>query len=219
MICYVSIILEPGGLVTTKKHYNWLYCEEDIRGKPTAFAKKFPSEEDADKFVDSLSSKWKDWQRVIRENSIPTAYVDGSCKLKPELISGWGLAVYDEAGQSLHEDYGVVGKGESHIELEDHQYIKSRQIVGELYSAYKALEWSIKNKTPIILAFDYIGIIHYAFSIWECRTPIQQWYAEKMKPHEQYVKSWQWTPGHTGIKGNEHADKLAAQAVKEYWEL
>lgn len=217
MSYYVSVKAEADGPISIRLHDDWDECQKAVGGVPAAFGKKFFTAEAAEIFSEQLRQKWITWQQIIRANQVPTAYVDGGCKVK-EKVASWGLCVMSPSGDVLHEDYGIVGDNNSVINIARDQYDKQRQVAGELYAATKAVEWATKNGEHIILACDYIGILYHANDIWPPKTPLQNWYKAKMNDPGNYIQSWRWIRGHSGVPGNEKADQLAAKAITEFME-
>lgn len=217
MSVYVSVKAEADGPISIKLYDDWEECQAAISGVPAAFGKKFITPGAADTFANQLRHNWDSWQRTIRNNQVPTAYVDGGCKVK-EKVASWGLCVMSPSGDVVHEDHGIVGDDNSPIILERNQYDKQRQVTGELYAATKAIEWATKNEEYIILACDYIGILYHANNVWPPKTQLQHWYVNKMRDPGNYIQAWRWIRGHSGVPGNEKADQLAAKATREFME-
>jgi ribonuclease HI len=215
MSYYVGIQLRPTEIASHLISNDWTTCKEFVEGMPGAFSKKFESEFEAIEYRMKFCYHWASWLDIVNSNAYPTVYVDGGCKLKPKMAS-WGIHVRNTVDEFVFENYGIVGDDKSPISIPPKDYLPSRQIPGELYAAYKAIEWARDNDQQIILALDYLGIMYTALGIWKSNNPIQKWYYENTRDWSKYVKAWRWTPGHTGILGNERADSLAALAIKEH---
>jgi len=213
---YVSLVPIQDQPFEVKIFNSWPDCEQEVSGKPGAFGRKFPTLQAAEEFAVKWRYESAGWQRIIRANEIPTVFVDGSCTAKrkdrpdPELAS-WGLVVMHPWNGKISKDSGIVdwntvpGKGQ-------------RQVAGEFFGAYQAARYAeYMDKSfgdGIILCFDYWGICFNALGLWEPKNPLSKWYFEAMQKLTPFVKAWRWTPGHTGIQGNEIADQLAGDALK-----
>lgn len=214
---YVSVRIEQDEPIKIGLHKTWDDCEKLVKGMPAAFGKKFSTLAEADAFGRTLRDNWNEWQRIIRLNQMPTAYVDGGCKVKAKIAS-WGLCIMSPEGKTIHTAKGIVGHGDSPMIIPKDSYEDQRQISGELYAATQASEWAVKNNQDIILAYDYVGILYHAKDIWPPKNTLQHWYKNRMNPVRPYVQSWRWVRGHSGIPGNELADQLSTQALMEWLE-
>lgn len=85
-------------------------------------------------------------------------------------------------------------------------------VAGEIQGVIEATKWAIANDEPIVICHDYIGLSEWAIGNWKTNKQLTKNYAEFMKPHLNLV-SFKKVSGHTGIVGNELADKLAKQAL------
>ena len=128
-------------------------------------------------------------------------YVDGS------YINGrysWGFAVYDNG--SLVDYANGIGTSLTAARL--------RNVAGEMQGAMEAVLWAEANGIePVTICHDYEGIAAWPLRRWQAKLPETREYAVFMQPRLGWVK-FQKVAGHTGVEGNELADRLARQALK-----
>lgn len=136
------------------------------------------------------------------------AYIDGSWSNDLESAS-WGIVIYQN-GNIIHEDYSLVDYSKL---PEDAQ--ATRQVAGELMAAMQAINWALKNNTRVFIVYDYIGIKNWAISEWKTKKKTTKFYKKFMQENIKCISGWRWVRGHTGVLGNEKADKLAKAAIEE----
>ncbi|HAK72390.1 MAG TPA: hypothetical protein DCP36_00335 [Sporomusaceae bacterium] len=79
----------------------------------------------------------------------------------------------------------------------------------------EAVQWAEQQEVDVItIHHDYIGISEWATGKWKTNNPITQSYAAFIRNYLQWVK-FNKVAGHTGVEGNELADKLAGEALKK----
>lgn len=173
----------------------WAECQKQTQGFKGALFKSFPTKEEAQNYLNdqpqnNISEKNDDRYYI---------YVDGS------YIHGeysWGMAIYHY--EKLVDTFN--GKGTCPEASELHN------VAGEIQGAIEATKWAIANDEPIVICHDYIGLSEWAVGNWKTNKQLTKNYAEFMQPHLNLV-SFKKVSGHTGIAGNELADKLAKQAL------
>ena len=173
----------------------WAECQKQTQGFKGALFKSFPTEEEAlnylnDQPQDDISEENDDRYYI---------YVDGS------YIHGeysWGMAIYHYG--KLVDTFN--GKGTCPEASELHN------VAGEIQGAIEATKWAIANGDPIVICHVYIGLSEWAIGNWKTNKQLTKNYAKFMKPHLNLV-SFKKVSGHTGVAGNELADKLAKQAL------
>ena len=85
-------------------------------------------------------------------------------------------------------------------------------VAGEIQGAMEATKWAIAHDEKIVICHDYIGLSEWALGNWKTNKKLTKAYAEFMKPYLHLV-TFKKVAGHTGVLGNELADKLAKQAL------
>ena len=173
----------------------WAECQKQTQGFKGALFKSFLSKEEAQNYLNDQPQ-----HNISEENDDRYyIYVDGS------YIHGnysWGMAIYHYG--KLVDTFN--GKSTCPDASELHN------VAGEIQGAIEATKWAIANDEPIVICHDYIGLSEWAIGNWKTNKQLTKNYAESMKPHLNLV-SFKKVSGHTGIVGNELADKLAKQAL------
>lgn len=187
---------QPGVFTT------WSECEQQTKGFAGAKFKSFATKTDAEEFArtgiveESAAGSGID----LRDGRIHV-FVDGSYA---NGTYSWGMAIYHD-GVVFAQHKGVG---------QDKGAASMHNVAGEIQGAMEAAQWAHDNGEKIRLYHDYNGIAMWAQGRWKTNNEYTRAYAEFMKaylPLIEFVK----VAGHTGIAGNELADKLAKQALAE----
>ncbi len=177
----------------------WADCQRQIHGYPGALFRGFTELSDAQAYLG-------DCQPIAAGNPVEPGccciYVDGS------YFHGrysWGMAVYRD-GELIHTANGV-GKSVDAAKLHN--------VAGEVEAAIQAVRWAVAQKLEkVILYHDYIGISEWAEGRWKTNTAMTTAYAAFMADYIGWVR-FQKVAGHTGVAGNELADRLAKKALED----
>jgi ribonuclease HI len=128
-------------------------------------------------------------------------YVDGS--YRNDRYS-WGFAVFFQ-GKLIHTANGI-GTSTSAAKLHN--------VAGEVEASIQAVLWAEKEKLEsIVIYHDYIGISEWAERRWKTNNDVTKQYAAFMADYLGWV-TFRKISGHTGVEGNELADKLAKAALE-----
>lgn len=139
------------------------------------------------------------------------AYVDGTV-----INNKWGggYVIMSPEDEILYQDCGM---GIDHPELN-----AMRNISGEMSAAMHATLWIDYFVGRGIIIHDYIGLSKWVTGEWRTQKTYTKMYADFMKPfYTLDIIKFQWVKGHTGVLGNEIADRLASQSVRlqEKWKF
>lgn len=131
------------------------------------------------------------------------AYVDGSFNIA-EGRYGYGVVLL-HAGQCLE----FSGSGsEPGMAL-------MRNVAGEILGAMRAVEESLAlGVRELTICYDYMGIEQWASGGWKCNKPETAAYRDFMRRHrDQLSLHFCKVLAHSGVSGNERADRLAKTAA------
>lgn len=189
-------------------YLNWNDCKAMVDGYPGAVYKSFKTIEEAEKFItgEKIISGMKASGKNISESSETCstyAFVDGSFNKATHTYGYGGFLVTD------NEKYVLQGADN------DAEMATMRNVAGEIKGAEaavkKAIELGIKE---LVIYYDYMGIEMWATGAWKRNKAGTIAYHDYiMSVREQIKLTFVKVKGHSGVEGNEEADKLAKQAV------
>ena len=165
--------------------FSWPDCEKLVMGKPGVKYKSFALMEDAE--------AWISGKRVIKKGL--RIYVDGSFMPISE-HAGWSWVAV-ENGVEIAYDFGTTPHPAA-----------SRNIDGELYAAWKAMEYLAKIQRKGTICYDYQGVESWATGEWNTGSSVSQIYVNRISE----IKIWadfEKVTGHSGDEWNDRADDLA----------
>jgi len=196
--------------------YNtWADCEAQTKGFKNAKFKKFKSYDEAATFVGILENEPienKTTETVHQVNSAtdvnlqyPYAFVDGSFNSTTNTFGYGGFLVVDETSEPII----IQGNGE------DPELASMRNVAGEIYGSQAAIKKALElGLTSLHIYYDYMGIEHWAAGTWKRNKSGTIAYYDYIQSIKYKIKLYfVKVAAHTGIPGNEEADRLAKQSV------
>ena len=176
-------------------YFNWNDCKAMVDGYQGAVYKSFKTIEEAEKFING--EKTITGMKSFGENST-YAFVDGSFNKVTHTYGYGGFLVTD------HEKYVLQGSDN------DAEMATMRNVAGEIKGAEAAVKKAIElGINELVIYYDYKGI-----EMWKRNKAGTIAYHEYIMSVRDKIKlTFVKVKGHSGVEGNEEADKLAKQAV------
>nr|WP_092067893.1 ribonuclease H family protein [Dendrosporobacter quercicolus]NSL46832.1 viroplasmin family protein [Dendrosporobacter quercicolus DSM 1736]SDL65577.1 ribonuclease HI [Dendrosporobacter quercicolus] len=188
-------------------YQTWAECRAQVHGYPGALYKGFATEREALSYIDD------DHQAATVQKPAAAGMPPGVGKYYDIYVDGsyanqrysWAFAVYDGA-RLIHTASGLG---------QDVAAAAIHNVAGELEAAMQAMKWSEGQAVDfVILHHDYIGISEWATGRWKTNNQFTKAYADFAANYLSRVK-FNKVAGHSGVEGNELADKLAGQVLKD----
>ncbi len=179
----------------------WDECKAMVDGYPGAKYKGFASLEEAECFLKDELYLGKSQENVIE--TTPYAFVDGSYNSATGVYGYGGFLVVQGRKHVLQ------GAGDESEMSAMHNV--AGEILGCMAAVEKALELGVKT---LKIYYDYMGIEMWATGGWKRNKAGTIAYHEYMQSvKNQITVSFVKVKGHSGIEGNEEADRLAKEAA------
>lgn len=206
-------------------YQTWNECKAMVDGFSGAIYKSFPNLADAEAFLqgassktielcqsqdktdaeDSLNENYKS-KEVMQEISLKEkayAFVDGSYNLVTKTY-GYGGFLVTQDGR-----YVLQGSGN------EEDMASMRNVAGEILGSMAAVEQAVElGLKELSIYYDYMGIEMWATGAWKRNkkgTIVYYDYMQSVK--DKITVNFVKVKGHSGIEGNEEADRLAKKAV------
>lgn len=194
---------------------SWDECKALVTGFKGAIYKSFTSLEEAKAFMEigyetatgtkAPSSNKANNENVTSPETIDDnyAFVDGSFNIATGVYGYGGFLIVGK------EKYVLQGSGS------DKEMASMRNVSGEILGSMAAIKKAIElGLSEVYIYFDYMGIRAWALGEWKRnKTGTIKYYdyiqSVKDKIDIHFIK----VKGHSGVEGNEEADKLAKAAV------
>lgn len=147
-----------------------------------------------------------------------TAYVDGSY-LTAYKADGTQCNVYGSGVYALFE--GVLDPVRISLGGNDSSIVFMRNVAGELTAAVTIMnlikDVCGQDSVDVELYYDYEGVEKWVTGEWRANKPATQAYRDFMREMQKtYSIKFHHVKGHSGVSGNEMADKLARKGCVDY---
>ena len=186
----------------------WDECKKSVDGYSGAVFKSFKTKDEALAFLGIESSSNSEIPidvdgSITSDSSCATAYVDGSYNIATKEF-GYGVVMFHN-GEELH-----MSKSFSDAEMASMRNVAG-EILGSMAAVKKAIELGLKD---ISIFYDYAGIKAWAVGEWKRnKKGTIEYYNYITSVSDSINIRFVKVRGHSGVEGNEEADRLAKRAV------
>ena len=186
--------------------YNtWEECKAVVDGYPGAQYKSFKTREEAEAFAGvsgAAGIEKKEKAATDIDGTKAYAFVDGSYHAKTGVYGYGGFLVYDGKREILQ------GNGN------DAEMASMRNVAGEICGSMAAMKKAVElGLKELVIYYDYMGIEMWAKGLWKRnKKGTMAYYDYAAEVQKELKLTFVKVKGHSGIEGNEEADRLAKES-------
>lgn len=183
---------------------SWDACKAAVHGYPGAIYKSFPTEEEAKAFF-HFSEEISGKEDITDGEKLPEiyAFVDGSYNAATK-VYGYGVFLMYHGKKEVISGFGT-----------DPEMVSMRNVAGEVLGSMEAIKKAVGLGLPeITIYYDYMGIEMWAEGAWKRNKSGTIAYYDFVNSVKDKIKiRFVKVKAHSGVEGNEEADRLAKKAV------